>query len=841
MKGSINTPDNNNSYKVIYMDGGTKKIKLTKYLTTYFKQFKNNKLQHTPIIQKKHLNTYLIQSYPFQVDIDNINTDLNTIIQSIHKTLQLYYGKDINLNYYQFKRQNNQKYHLYYPNIIIKSEYMKPLINDINTNLKEDNEKIDTALVGNNIRMEGCLKYNSDTKKFEENSNYELENGELTLKVLKQIYNYDIKPTKLIKPFPDKKQKQNKIEVILNDIKEAKNILEKYKPYIVSKGKDSYYTYWTLKKECECLFVNRNHNNSNPKLYFNKNIILFKCWADQCNNKVKCLYKNTDANNDINFDRKSFNYAKTKKSIPLELGKTNYDERKKYFERFFYYICDENKLYRYDIKKYKNIENIILVPVEKNGYKNLKYHIVEPKSNKDPTLVKKVKEFVKFYTEDDQTNTFYRDIVFEPNKMDLPGSYNMFKGYGYTTILKKDDIITEKDIEDFEFLKTYIKNVFCENKQKYFNYFMAWLASILQYGKVVKPPIMIILYSDEKGTGKTSFFVKLLFKIIGETYCYAGNYEDVFGSFTTATFGKLLIYIDEFNKYTGDKKDKKDEDRIKKAVTDDNSIHKAKFKTEKPVRSTALYGGSTNHLLKLPKYQRRNIIFKAKKLNDNEADIKKIIDKIEIIYETNNKVKYLFGDYLANYKIPYKTQNDWIKNRPLTKITKEMSSKSSLDYYLEQLYKNTLITEKYSNRNDSDYDEDEYTDLSDFYQTQKNTTEPIKKPLLAIKENIFYRLYKEFCKANGYRRMGEATFKKQMKLFNVECIKSKKALNNVSNRWTYKLALYDLYKHSKIDEPFEDYHTQDTYSNNNSDEEADEIVIEDNDNNNNLLKFFKKK
>ena len=217
-----------------------------------------------------------------------------------------------------------------------------------------------------------------------------------------------------------------------------------------------------------------------------------KCHDKDCFGKTEVLYKLKK--DDGNFCNKVFNSILKKKD-----KKSNYYEKRKYFEKYYFFLRDNDVLYRVNhryVKQYKYYEKE-MVEVKKTGVNNLFYQEYDEKKEK---IINK--PFIKRYLIDEDRKD-YLNIDFMPDG-DEKGTYNLFKGFNYMTILNEDDEITKEDRCNFEFLKDFIKKNICENNKKTYHFFISHLALILQKPEFLNHIIMLF-YSSEEGTGKSSF------------------------------------------------------------------------------------------------------------------------------------------------------------------------------------------------------------------------------------------------------------------------------------------------------------------------------------------------
>lgn len=151
--------------------------------------------------------------------------------------------------------------------------------------------------------------------------------------------------------------------------------------------------------------------------------------------------------------------------------------------------------------------------------------------------------FIKAWINDENIRK-YDSLVFTPSplKHDLR-DYNTWKGFDN----EKKPLPANFNIDTNEYIirfKEYIFNLF-NGREKYVNYFIAWVANIIQY-PAYRSQVCIILYSLIEGVGKTKL-IELIENIIGEKYSFAITdiSNQLFGKHSMAEFEKLFISLSE--------------------------------------------------------------------------------------------------------------------------------------------------------------------------------------------------------------------------------------------------------------------------------------------------------
>lgn len=552
----------------------------------------------------------------------------------------------------------------------------------------------------------------------------------------------------------------NKIKLCSEEqkVNDYENTLNEYN-IISTKELDGYKVH-TIDIGFKCPFSNRVHKSNHCYIIDNSQTLYLKCFDEDCKGRVKTIFQNVNMNT-RDFDIDVFN------SIPIPTNKkNNYVEKKEYFEKYFVFLKDLNTYFRigneyneeYDCYQ-KKLREIVIT-----GYSDLKFEYID-ENNK----IKKGK-FLKRYQDDDK-KIFKFNQVFQPNNKDTDKYYNLFNGFEYENILNKNDEITEKDLELFDFYLDYIKKEICENKEDWFIYFISHFSSIIQKPCFLNH-IIFMFYSLEQRTGKSSF-IKFLSNVIGFKYLSNGNLRQLFDdTHTNSHVGTFMNIIEEISQSGY----KKYEDRIKDASQRNRGLYNPKNKTIQEIEVYVRYFFLSNNTLNISPEDKRLVVFEFKRIEDEN-----IVKKLETFYE-NKKMIYLFGDYLKNFNIPFEKRSDWIKNRPITDIYKKMIYNDSIKSFMLNLY----YADEY-------FDDDYIIKELNYYITKKNNN------VLHISTQKFYQLYNDFCSSSGNKPFAQTNFKKSLeKRFN-----GVKYVRNNGSKYYINLEL--LKNDLKIDDEYKNY------------------------------------
>lgn len=356
---------------------------------------------------------------------------------------------------------------------------------------------------------------------------------------------------------------------------------------------------------------------------------------------------------------------------------TNFDLMRIYFEKYFIYILKEDSFYHLNREYYTNKYGEIQITQKLEEYPEKGLGKFTFESKKDDKVFQQ--SFLKELRNKGMKK--FKKFLFRPSleKNENRNNYNMFYGYGFQEI---DIDIQEEEMMNFELFLVYLKKYVCEDSDEQYEYFMSFLANIIQE-PTFKPQIAAIFYSQEKGTGKSSL-CKMLKKIIGDLYSFIGNIRVVVDKHSTSSHYKLLNVVEELDKKMGNDTYETIKDKIQ---ADESNINK-KFKDICEVRDYTRFIFTTNEYnsMKLDRDHRRFIVFTFKKTNDSH-----IIDLLNQVYEEKpNTYIRLFGEYLATYDIKFNQRKEWIDKRCGSNKIKLFLKNDSVDEFLLSMFNGEL-------------------------------------------------------------------------------------------------------------------------------------------------------
>lgn len=349
----------------------------------------------------------------------------------------------------------------------------------------------------------------------------------------------------------------------------------------------------------------------------------------------------------------------------------NYIQMKKYFEKHFIYILKENSYYqvRKEFRYDRNGNKQINLKLEEYNERGLCKIMLETSKGRE--------SFIMLLNKDNFKK--YKQIIFDPVKMENRNYFNIFKGFGYTEIRCKSNLQHE---ETFKKWLDYILKFVCENDIKQYNYFMNFLANIIQEPDF-KPHICYILYSNDKGTGKSSL-CKMLRKLVGMKHSFIGNVRVIFEKHSTSSEYKFLNVLEELDKKMGNETYEQLKDKIQNDYCNVNK----KFKDIIELKDYTRYMITTNDYksLRIDRNHRRFALLNFKLTEDID-----ILELLNEVYEVNSNIFVkLFGEYLNNWNIEYNTRREWIDNRASSNKLKLFLKTSQTQELLVNFYKGDL-------------------------------------------------------------------------------------------------------------------------------------------------------
>lgn len=139
-------------------------------------------------------------------------------------------------------------------------------------------------------------------------------------------------------------------------------------------------------------------------------------------------------------------------------------------------------------------------------------------------------EAFKHWLESEDRRT-YKKVLFEPGHQTPPSTYNLFRGFPIDPIKG-----------DWSMLKDHICDNICEGDPKLFDWFMTWMAQLVQ--RPGRKPGSSIVVTGEKGTGKSTTF-DYLSKLLGQHAISVSQRKQIVGNFNGHMSTALLMVCEE--------------------------------------------------------------------------------------------------------------------------------------------------------------------------------------------------------------------------------------------------------------------------------------------------------
>lgn len=722
--------------------------------------------QETPNSCYEFYNTNEIEFIKPFIDIDitsynKINMDDDNVIDKSNKFLSKLFGDDINVIHTTHHRRlmkpgkktktYKKSYHFVIENKKIKPSLLKKVMKKYKTDYPIKDEKNKNSLDlsvyrdgDNKFRLPLTIKepaLETPTRKNPEKMSMSIDNtienfSKYCLTLTENLDEISIKvdmnetvEEKEEKKEEEKKDKHNNsksfdekyYKLDKRDYNKVNKLISKYDMIDIKKEALG----WIINiKDFDCPFYDHDGtNNRYIHLDFLANKIYLRCHSENCENKRKILMEN------VFRDLNMFNL-----SIFIRLF--NYKLQKKYLENRVIYLSKSNEYKEIMIDKRNNkyLEDIIFNPIATSTT------LIATKDGEKETM------FGKIYAAD-RYRKIYSNTIFNPDKEDENRAYyNEFFGMGYEKILPFDtdyDKVYQKQSSNLHFYEDFLLKYVCNGKVEVLEYFLCLLSFYVKYPQHLNH-IILVLYSNEQGTGKSTFY-EFLSKIIGKQYCESAEMEQINNTHSNLSYKKIINLIEELT-YDGKQSNAK---KLKYKCQTETLILNEKCVSMRRIDNFVHYIITTNEYRSLPLEQedRRHYPLEFTKIYDNPD----YINKITKLY-ANKKFIYAFGYYLKNRTEPFDftNLNNWITKRPTTDLFKLMINTDSLDKFLINLITCEFIEEKKIDQS-----------VYDNYFREANNEILLRDEKLLIKKLDLYQLYycsldadrKKYQKDNFYREV----------------------------------------------------------------------------------------
>ena len=315
---------------------------------------------------------------------------------------------------------------------------------------------------------------------------------------------------------------------------------------------------------------------------------------------------------------------------PIYFNTLSNGDKKTYFENFVCKIMTPEIFYVYDTIDNKGSMHSTFY-TDKNlfsAFKNLKIDING-----------ETEDFINYWVSLDNMKQYIK-MSFEPDNIEDPNLYNLFKGFN-------KDIINHKikDIDKTNKLMSLFDDIILNlvgGVEKYKTYFKAFIADIFQNPSDRKP--ISILIKSLEGVGKNTV-LDAYGKLLNNLYITSANSDDFFSNHAEGFNNKLLINMNEVELT----KTKDIQNKIKSFVSEDSITINPKSIRPYSVRNLARMIYTTNKdistVIDAKAKDRRNVIFEATK-KYTDPKLKTLWTKAREQFKTKDFLKALYNDIM---------------------------------------------------------------------------------------------------------------------------------------------------------------------------------------------------
>ncbi len=316
----------------------------------------------------------------------------------------------------------------------------------------------------------------------------------------------------------------------------------------------------------------------------------------------------------------------------------------------------------------------------------------------------------------------------------------------------------------------------CDGNARVLDYFLSLLTFYLKYPHLLNH-IILVLYSNEQGTGKSSF-LDFFTRIIGIQYGANTEIEQVLDKHSNLSNKKLLNVIEELCYDKGQNYSKK----LKNKCQAETSVLNEKNEPMRTILNFVHYIITTNEYRSIPlePNDRRHFILEFKKIYGNDE----LVNRVDDLY-FNDEFIYAFGNYIKNRREPFDFSRiiNWEKKRPTTELFRIMIKRDGIDTFFTKL----IRYEFHNNRNIN------CEDYYDYYVKRKLEDFVLDNDRILIKK---YDLF------DTYERRSDKDIKYKKDSFNTNITDIKKLVKIVEyeEEMYYELDLFKCKNHLKLND-----------------------------------------
>jgi hypothetical protein len=316
--------------------------------------------------------------------------------------------------------------------------------------------------------------------------------------------------------------------------------------------------------------------------------------------------------------------------------------------------------------------------------------------------------------------------------------YNLFHGYNPLILTQYNKNIRHEIIKIFKFLGKEI----CNGNEKYFDYFIKFIAHMIQKPNERIPIAFII--KGKQGSGKNVFLNAICNLLDKRNYITSSNPKDFFGDYAEGFYHKLLVNINEC-----EGKDTFDfEGRLKSFISENTITLNAKFMRPITIQNYARLIVFSNKNTPIPidirSGDRRYVVFKT---TEEFLDKRKYNDSFWSKLVTHfQKPEFIAALYDELNEMDIKDY-EFIKNRPI--------SEAYLDMCKQFIPPMALFFEHYIDTVQFQRD----NKPSNIKPLVKENSIYYKKEIVEIGSEL-YQMYNEWSKRMGLNKEYETSIKK---------------------------------------------------------------------------------
>lgn len=366
-------------------------------------------------------------------------------------------------------------------------------------------------------------------------------------------------------------------------------------------------------------------------------------WNFDLKFKIEDLYKEEQGQLQEIYNRQE----KDEPSVDESEFELAYNEWKEQFEKYFFRCSADDCFYvepynnnHEGLKQYKSFGSLFEKLQPDCYYGKM---IADKFNDKTPAYIMTWKT--------DFQKREYSKIDFYPKTIDDPTFYNTWSGFNLASKSATDEY--DDDVQAF---KNYLIHMASSNDGVFsterYDYLLEYLAHLIQC-PYEKPGIILILYSNEEGTGKGTFCTLIRYLIGFKHFISCSDPEHVVGRFNDSLSRKLVVCLDDL----GSDSLKKYDGKIRSVVTEPSLVLEGKGLEKRQESSFHRIVISTNksNILFLNNTDRRTVIIEPGIMDNQLAD--KIYDVIE--NRPQNIFQFLLGQKVSRHSI-----SAWQANRP---------------------------------------------------------------------------------------------------------------------------------------------------------------------------------